>query len=31
MWIDPLNLQDGEVEQVAEAFRNILIDAASGN
>ena len=31
MWIDPLNLQDGEVEQVAEQFRQILIDAASGN
>lgn len=31
MWIDPLNLQDGEVEQVADQFRNILIDAASGN
>lgn len=31
MWIDPLNLQDGEVEIVAEQFRNILIDGASGN
>jgi L-seryl-tRNA(Ser) seleniumtransferase len=31
MWIDPLNLQDGEVEIVAEQFRNILINAASGN
>jgi D-glucosaminate-6-phosphate ammonia-lyase len=31
MWIDPLNLQDGEVEQVAEQFRKILIDASSGN
>jgi hypothetical protein len=30
MWIDPLNLQDGEVEIVAEQFRKILIDAASG-
>jgi L-seryl-tRNA(Ser) seleniumtransferase len=30
MWIDPLNLQDGEVETVAEQFRKILIDAASG-
>jgi D-glucosaminate-6-phosphate ammonia-lyase len=31
MWIDPLNLQEGEVEIVAEKFRNILIDGASGN
>ena len=30
MWIDPLNLQDGEVEIVAEQFRKILIDGASG-
>jgi D-glucosaminate-6-phosphate ammonia-lyase len=30
MWIDPLNLQDGEVEIVAEQFRKILIEAASG-
>ena len=30
MWIDPLNLQDREVEIVAEQFRNILIEAASG-
>lgn len=31
MWIDPLNLQDGEVEIVAEKLRNTLIDAASGD
>ena len=31
MWIDPLNLQEGEVEIVAEKFRNILIDGVSGN
>lgn len=31
MWIDPLNLQEGEVEIVAEKFRNILIDGISGN
>ncbi len=31
MWIDPLNLQDGEVEIVAEQLRNILVDASSGN
>jgi L-seryl-tRNA(Ser) seleniumtransferase len=31
MWIDPLNLQDGEVEIVAEQLRNILISAASGD
>ena len=30
MWIDPLNLQDGEVEIVAEQLRKILIEAASG-
>lgn len=30
MWIDPLNIQDGEVEIVGEQFRQILIDAASG-
>jgi hypothetical protein len=30
MWIDPLNLQDREVEIVVEQFRNILIEAASG-
>jgi hypothetical protein len=30
MWIDPLNLQEGEVEIVAEKFRNILIDGVSG-
>jgi D-glucosaminate-6-phosphate ammonia-lyase len=30
MWIDPLNLQDGEVEIVTEQFRKILIDGASG-
>lgn len=30
MWIDPLNLQEGEVEIVAEQFRIILIEAASG-
>lgn len=30
MWIDPLNLQDGEVEIVADQFRKILIDGASG-
>ena len=30
MWIDPLNLQEGEVEVVAERFRTILIEAASG-
>ena len=30
MWIDPLNLQEGEVEIVAERFRTVLIEAASG-
>jgi hypothetical protein len=30
MWIDPLNIQDGEVEIVAEQFRKILIESASG-
>lgn len=30
MWIDPLNLQEGEVEIVAEQFRKILVEAASG-
>ncbi|MDP6668075.1 MAG: hypothetical protein QF357_11890, partial [Dehalococcoidia bacterium] len=27
MWIDPLNLQEGEVEIVAEQLRKILVDA----
>jgi L-seryl-tRNA(Ser) seleniumtransferase len=31
MWIDPLNLQDGEVEIVAEQFRKVLVEASSGN
>jgi L-seryl-tRNA(Ser) seleniumtransferase len=31
MWIDPLNLQEGEVEIVAEQLRKILVDAASGS
>jgi L-seryl-tRNA(Ser) seleniumtransferase len=30
IWIDPLNLQDGEVEIVAEQLRKTLIEAASG-
>lgn len=30
MWIDPLNLQAGEVEIVAEKLRHILVDASSG-
>jgi hypothetical protein len=30
MWIDPLNIQDGELEIVAEQFRKILIEGASG-
>ena len=30
MWIDPLNLQTGEVEIVAEKFRKILVEGASG-
>ena len=31
LWIDPLNLQDGEVEIVAEQLRKVLIAASSGN
>jgi D-glucosaminate-6-phosphate ammonia-lyase len=31
MWIDPLNLQEGDLEIVAEKFRKILIDGASGH
>jgi len=31
MWIDSMNLQEGELEIVAEQFRKILIDGASGN
>ena len=30
MWIDPLNLQDGEVEIVATQLRELLIKGASG-
>jgi len=31
MWIDPLNLQDGEVEIVADKLRRVLIELASGD
>jgi D-glucosaminate-6-phosphate ammonia-lyase len=31
MWIDSMNLQEGELEIVADQFRKILIDGASGN
>jgi len=31
MWIDPLNLQYGEVEVVADQLRKLLIRGASGN
>ena len=31
MWIDPLNLQSGEVEVVADQLRKLLIMGASGN